>query len=323
MKQIRIIILKIILFFIAVLFFLATLGGVIACTIAENTLTLVLCIILSIHLFTIGTILFYAALKKVTFPRSENQNIYLDNDIQSSSLVSTNKLTTTSTKSKAKDDMIVESPKQYIEDGNTIIHADGSQIADEEIPYLIQSSYEQTLRDKKESSNPKFCRTEHEDELSFNFEMKHGNELIELIDQFEDCYHDAFKTDDLSQRIDLLNRALIAFKKAKRFAYSKGKGGTIFFQDMYECMHNSRNSCFSYADLIQESLDSALQERDIIIPGILQVISENDGILQKNIYPKLPLIPKSDIQRVIRTLEAKHRIIRIKKSNSYELHIAK
>lgn len=212
---------------------------------------------------------------------------------------------------------------QYIQDGNSIVHADGSPITDEEIPYLMQLGYEEALRAEKESDNPKFHRTEREEELSFNFMMKHESELCPLVDQFEYLYHAAYKTDDLSQRIELLERSLAAFEKAKKFAHSKGKGGTIYFQDMYEYMHNSQNSRYSYADIIQDSLNSAIQERDVIIPGILQIVNDNDGILQKNIYEKLPSISKSDIQREIRKLENEHVLTRTKKSNSYELHIVK
>ena len=204
-----------------------------------------------------------------------------------------------------------------------ISHTDGSPITDEEIPYLIQLGYEEALRAEKESDNPKFHRTEREEDLSFNFMMKHESELCPLVDKFEYLYRAAYKTDDLSQRIELLERSLAAFEKAKKFAYSKGKGGTIFFQDMYECMHNSRNSCFSYADIIQDCLDSTTQERDILIPGILQIVTDNDGILQKNIHEKLPSVSKSDIQREIRKLENEHVLTRTKKSNSYELHIVK
>lgn len=212
---------------------------------------------------------------------------------------------------------------QYIEADNTIFHVDNSPITDEEVPYLIQLGYEEVLRHEKESDNPKFHRTECEAELSFAFMMKYGKYLSIYIEQFESLYHAAYKTDDLSLKIELLKHSLLAFEKAKKFAYSEGKGGTIYFQDMYEHMHNSRNSCFSYADIIQQSLDSAIQERDVIIPGILQIVNDNDGILQKNIYDKLPSISKSDIQREIKELENKHMLTRTKKSNSYELHIIK
>lgn len=204
-----------------------------------------------------------------------------------------------------------------------IAHAEGSPISDKEIPYLIQSGYAQAIRSEKTSNNPKFHRTEREDELAFDFMMKHTDELSAYIDQSEELYRKAYAVDDLSYRIELLKQSLIAFEKAKKFAYSKGKGGIIYFQDMYEHMHNSQSDCFSYADTIQASLDFAIRERDVIIPGILQVIGDNDGILQKDIYEQLPSISKSDIQKEIRKLENENVLSRTPKSNSYELRLVK
>lgn len=284
---------------LGIVFLAASLGGVLNCFDAKSDLTILRVLVIStIVSFIIGIVLLRTAFKKSKKPLT-TQNITAERTEPLSPSI------------------------QYIKDGNTISHTDGSPITDEEIPYLIQLGYEEALRAEKESDNPKFHRTEREEELSFNFMMKHESELCPLVDQFEYLYRAAYKTDDLSQRIELLEHALTAFEIAKKFAYSKGKGGTIFFQDMYECMHNSRNGCFSYADIIQDCLDSTIQERDIIIPGILQIVTDNDGILQKNIYEKLPSVSKSDIQREIRKLENEHVLTRTKKSNSYELHIVK
>lgn len=224
----------------------------------------------------------------------------------------------TSTFPSAKD---TSNYPQYIGTGSTISHVDNSPITDEEVSYLMQLGYSEALHAEAKLDNPIFHRTEREDELSFAFMMKYGRDLSVYTEQFENLYHAAYETNNLSKKIELLNHSLLAFERAKKFAYSKGKGGTIYFQDMYEHMHNSRNNCFSYADIIQSSLDWVIQERDVIIPGILQIVNDNDGILQKNIYDKLPSISRSDIQREIRKLENEHILTRTKKSNSYELHI--
>ena len=295
MKKIFLLFKKIFCGFFGIIFLLTAIGGIINCFLDFQNIKRY--IPLTLVFFALGLIL----LKKAKSTRSK---IYIDEH-----------------KRKGKESTIASN--QYIQDGNTIVHTDGSPIADEEIPYLMQLGYEEALRAEKESDNPEFHRTEREEELSFNFMMKHESELCPLVDQFEYLYHAAYKTDDLSQRIELLERSLAAFEKAKKFAHSKGKGGTIYFQDMYEYMHNSQNSRYSYADIIQDSLNSAIQERDVIIPGILQIVNDNDDILQKNIYEKLPSISKSDIQREIRKLENEHVLTRTEKSNSYELHIVK
>ena len=210
---------------------------------------------------------------------------------------------------------------QYIENGNMIYRTDGNKITDAEIPYLIQLGYEKALNAEKASTNPKLHRTEREDELSYQFECTHGNKACQLEERFEDLYVSALKTKDLSERISLLQEAVVAFEKAKKFCYSKGKGGTIYFQDMWEYMQNSQNDCFSYLDNIINALEQAKRKRDVIIPSVLNAISENDGVLQKNIYSLLPDISKSEIQSIIRVLEENGSIQRTKKSGSYELHI--
>lgn len=217
----------------------------------------------------------------------------------------------------------VERIDAYIQTGNATRRVDGKPISDEEIPYLIQAGYENKIRREQESTNPKFHRTPHEEELSFNFFSKYHDKAFAMADKSCLLYNEAIKTKDLPKRIELLNEAVIAFQKAKNFCYSKGKGGTIYFQDMWECMSNSENPCYSYLDVINDALNKAITERDVIIPSVIDFITENDGVLQKDIYNSLPHIQKSDIQRIIRNLEAENKIVRVKKSSSYELHSTK
>lgn len=211
----------------------------------------------------------------------------------------------------------------YVETPEMIYRTDGKPITDEEIPHLMQIGYEHALQAEKESLNPKFHRTAREGELSFNFEMKYGLEINNLTDKFESLYRSAYKTNDFDEKISLLNEAISAFEKAKKFCYSKGKGGTIYFQDTWEYLHNSNNQCFSYLDNIQDALEDAVYLRDEVIPNIIDVIAKNDGLLQRNIYKMLPDIDRSTIQRTLKILEADNLIERNKAGNSYELHISK
>lgn len=334
MKSFLVVLGKIFAYLWATIFILSSIGGIIMCTAATDTITLILCIVFSILFFIIGILLFYVASKKIKNPAKECN---CANDSRNSTQFIVAEKGTTLLRSAVKkqpekhsceqntvaEKIIPSFSSQYIEDGNTFVHTDESPITDEEIPYLIQLGYEKAVQDEKDSTNPKFHRTEREKELAFEFIQTYDREFSFLVNQFEFLYRSANQTDDLSKRIDLLNHSLIAFEKAKKYAYSKGNGGTIYFQDMYEYLHNSNNSCFSYADLIQNNLDTTMQERDVIIPSILQIVNDNDCILQKNIYAKLPSISKTDIQRIIRKLEAENKITRIKKSSSYELHIVK
>jgi hypothetical protein len=210
---------------------------------------------------------------------------------------------------------------EYVQDGNVIYRADGKKISDEEVPYLMQVGYENALAEEKNSSNPKFHRSFKEEELSYSFENKYYNEIAKRIEKFETPYHNSFSEQDLSKKIMLLEQSITEFDKCKNFCYSKGKGGTIYFQDMYEYLHNTHNDCFSYRDMILGSLEECYYERDELIPEIKNVISNHNGILQKNIYAELPDFQRSDIQRMLRKLESENVITRIKKSGSYELHL--
>lgn len=47
--------------------------------------------------------------------------------------------------------------------------------------------------------------------------------------------------------------AITTYQDAKRFCYEKGERGQLYFDDMWEHCHNSRNFCFSY---IQKTVDT-------------------------------------------------------------------
>lgn len=323
MKKNLLFILKLICIVWGSVFYIGSLGGLILCfTDSVNLLTLNL--ILTIALFCLGTLMFYVSLKKLNY---HNNISTPDISITENEPFSTEKHGHRT--SSVNDDSYTKMPNTnstaqtngYIETNNIIYRTDNRSISDEEVPYLIQVGYEKALKSEYESVNPKFHRTPHEKDLSFNFWMKYGYEVDSLTENFESLYRDTYKTDDLSERISLLKEAITAFEKAKKFCYSKGKGGTIYFQDMWEHMHNSQNQCFSYLDNIKNSLNEAVFEKDIAIPEIINTVSENDGILQKNVYELLPNIDKSTIQRIIRRLESNNKLSRIKKGNSYELHL--
>ena len=209
----------------------------------------------------------------------------------------------------------------YIRNVNTISRSDGKPISDEEIPYLIRLGYQHALEREKQSKNIKFHRTEREEELSFQFEMNHGEEIQKRIDSFEECYRLACAEDNLNKKIELLQKTIIQFEKARTWFY-RTKGGTIYFQDMYEHMHNSRNDDFSYIDYIyrvKEDLNECIRKRDYVIPKLLDIIQYSNGILQKDIYQQLPDVSKAEIQRIIRCFESEGLITREKSGNSYLL----
>ena len=183
-----------------------------------------------------------------------------------------------------------------------------NSITDAEVPYLIQSEYEESLATQ---SIP--VRTKKERELAFNFEMNHFDKYSELEFKLMDLELKAKQENNLSEKIQLLEKTIAAYEKLKRFCYSKGKGGTIFFQDEWESK--------PFLSDIQEELEETKHQRDTIASDILDGIQESEGISQKRLYTLFPELSTSEIQFIIKKLEGDGSIKRIKKNNSYELHI--
>jgi hypothetical protein len=151
--------------------------------------------------------------------------------------------------------------------------------------------------------------------------MKHGSEIAKHENSFEECYNLAISEKDLNKKIELLEKTIIEFEKAKTWFY-RTKGGTIYFQDMYEHLHSSNNDDWSYIDQVEDYLEECIDERDYIIPKLLEIIkSSSDGILQKDIYQHLTDVSKSHIQKLIRNFESEGLITREKSKGSYLLTI--
>lgn len=99
---------------------------------------------------------------------------------------------------------------------------------------------------EKSSVNPKFHRSEKEEDLSFNFSQKWAS----AIQKYEDAiYNETAKVgtlDTVDKNIEQCQRAIDAFESFRNYCYKKSKGGQIYFEDMWEHCHNSKNPCFSY-----------------------------------------------------------------------------
>lgn len=201
---------------------------------------------------------------------------------------------------------------KYVEFENSIQRVDGNPISDDEIPYLIKTGYEKAL--EKENTNPK--RTSREDDLCANFMKNHFYDIEYHVDKFEKLREKAYREKNIDSKIDLLKQTIFEYEKSKKWFY-RTKGGMIYFEDMYEHLHNSKNNDFSYIDSVQEELNYYIDKKEIVIPQILSAIG-NNGIIQKNIYDLVDS-NKSDIQYIIRELESIGKIKREKKGNSYLL----
>lgn len=101
-------------------------------------------------------------------------------------------------------------------------------------------------------------RTDKEEDLSFSFTQVHANKLCQLEESLYNFSNQIGKVskkwlkiatnEDILLVIENCQNAIKAYEDLKQFCYAKSKGGQIYFQDMWECCHNSKNPCFSYID---------------------------------------------------------------------------
>jgi hypothetical protein len=145
---------------------------------------------------------------------------------------------------------IIKTIRKALQPKNTITNDD-----------IITIGTQHAKEREKQSKNPKFHRTEREEELSFQFGCNHSDEIQKRTDLFEEYYELACAETDLNKKIELLEKTIFQFEKAKKWFY-RTKGGTIYFQDMYEHLHNSRNEDFSYIDQVKEDLEECIEERN-------------------------------------------------------------
>lgn len=149
----------------------------------------------------------------------------------------------------------------------------------------------QARRDyESHSANPKFHRTFEEGELSIEFIQKYQNKVSVMEEKIYntagivdiDMHSPKFADDNtIIKLIKKCDTHINEYEKCKMFCYSKGKGGQIYFQDMWEYCHNSQNECFGYADDIIEYrkfLEALLQDKDRIITNSLEVIENTNNI---------------------------------------------
>lgn len=115
----------------------------------------------------------------------------------------------------------------------------------------IQTSADTKNSQEKEmdkSYNPKFHRTESEKELDFNFFFKYKDE----IEKYENLIYAFMESNFIEDTV----KSILAFDDFKKFCFSKGKGGKLYFEDSWLNCHNSKNARFSYRDRIVENLDN-------------------------------------------------------------------
>ena len=211
-----------------------------------------------------------------------------------------------------KIDVEKNTTDEYIIGDNIISRVDGAPISDEEVQYLMELDKKRAF--EIEANRPK--RSDREEELSFQFFCKHLDESQRRCDVFLDLEQAAFKETNINKKIELLQKTIVAYEKAKQWHYKHSKGGAIYFQDYWECLHNSRNSCFGWDDSVREELEFQIEKRDTIIPWILE--NSKNGFMQPDIYKRFPDIGQSVLRNTIDELIAQNTgLAKTKKGRSY------
>lgn len=119
----------------------------------------------------------------------------------------------------------------------------------------IKDSYKNAILSEKNSPNPKFHRTPHEQELSFKFSQKYRTVLDEKEAMIYDLDEEItqirkqpkkFKNYSKDKIINLCEREIEAYNALKEFCYNSGEGGALYFQNMWEYCHHDWNDCFPF-----------------------------------------------------------------------------
>lgn len=118
-----------------------------------------------------------------------------------------------------------------------------------------------------EPSPSYYVLSDHEEELADKFHSRYFNEIRKIesvINEETDLtglHISELDPEVLALALEKCNRRIEAFEKLKTFCQSKGKGGALYFKDMWESCHNSQNPCFSYIDStleLKEEIESML-----------------------------------------------------------------
>lgn len=181
------------------------------------------------------------------------------------------------------------------------------------------SDFKNGKYDIDEAVNSNIEDTSLDEELLFQFILKYHNEIYAVennvhktsyirIDMKTPKFSDDYTIKDL---IETCNDHINAYESLRHFCYSKGKGGEIYFQIMWEYCRDSRHDSMRYTDNIveyKEILLELLQDKDRIITNSLEIIESTDNIDELCKYYDIALKHATDTnnQNYISELSTKH-----------------
>ncbi|WP_431030078.1 hypothetical protein [Lysinibacillus sp. LZ02] len=209
----------------------------------------------------------------------------------------------------------------------------------------VKIDLQNAIENKKKSTNPKFHRTSTDENLSFNFSDKHSEKLNLLENEMHHNTELIFSIYQIDLRIEQCQLAIEAYEKLKKFCTSKGKGGKIYFEDTWEHLHNSKNPDFRFIEKVEleylyltENYEEAEQKlkneaikkqnKELVNQfklnadsDLIDIIRNNPGIMQSEIYNYFNDIYKTSIRNVLKKLESTGKIKKIKTGNSFKIYL--
>lgn len=172
-------------------------------------------------------------------------------------------------------------------------------------------SADKRIQKLKNSNNPKFHRSDRERKLKGEFHRKH----YQIVEDFENRIYISDKAD-----YKKLKDNLIAYDEFKKYCYSNGDGGKLYFQDMWEYCHNSKKECFSHKETILEYIQNYLDANRAVI-DIIEILKSNETYLQKDLKHEIKYCTPQEIGAIIKEMVNKDIIIREKYKNTYLLKL--
>lgn len=145
----------------------------------------------------------------------------------------------------------------------------------------------------KNYDNPKFHRAEDEINLKADF-SKRNYQLIERYEKRIEIGHKNENSYQIKQRIQ-------AFDEFKNYCYNHSQGAKLYFQDMWEHCHNSKNECFSWREKLTEQYQTH-KEKEELLKKIPEFVQLNPGIIRANLWLHFPDYEKSNVRAVTKDL---------------------
>lgn len=187
----------------------------------------------------------------------------------------------------------------------------GERLGGSDWESFSEISADKVIAERKNSKNPKFHRSDHDKKLRNEFSKKNYS----IIQDYENRIYISDKAD-----YNKLKSNLAAYDEFEKFCYANGEGGKIYFQDMWEFCHNSKNDCFSFKETILKYMQNYLDANRAVI-DIIEILKINETYLQKDLKNKINYCTPQKIGAIIKEMVNNNIVTREKYKNTYLLKL--